>query len=217
MRKPLRQQLNPIKIRRHSDIIAKTATPDFLVKGEREFTDYGAIVSKYSGKTFETKFLSLVRGCSTPLWVNHNVKKVRVFYVVNGSGELSIDSGKTLITLNPGDEFVTLAGQTYRITAHTPVLEMMVVQSAKYDSSVQELEPAIKSDKLDHNLLRERERPPAVQRTRRSKALEQLADLAASKANRQAITKGERTNPDMILRAADQGINAKPAVFGDDD
>ncbi len=60
-----RRQPDPRKIKKHSDIMRRTAS-SLVVGGGRERTETGFRVPGFQGKTFETYFETMLAGTSTP-------------------------------------------------------------------------------------------------------------------------------------------------------
>lgn len=216
MRKPIRNRIDPSKIVKHSALVERAKPVDFVVQGEREPAAFGFTVVKHKAKSFETLFLAIAQHCATPVWLHE--KKTRVYQVVSGSGYFVVMSGDgaqepTRIPLNPGDEVVAAPAMPHRFEAVNN-LSLYAVQDSNYIKSLKELEEAVSSDKLvSLDITAPSERRGVTERTRNSKAAQQLASLKEQKAKTQeTVEKREK----QLTLGFDSGINARPMTFGDD-
>jgi len=142
MRERRRQQIDPKKLRKHSQIIEQRSDP-VMVVGEREQTDYGFFIDGHKGKSFETKFILIMPSCMTPTWLHE--KKSRVVRIVGGIGQYQTFAEDGTVTTKPvtvGDEIVIEPGTTYRIVSSPSKLECYVTQDSKYEASLKEIAPA---------------------------------------------------------------------------
>jgi mannose-6-phosphate isomerase-like protein (cupin superfamily) len=218
-----RPQIDPTKIRKHSQIVAEKQDP-FLVLGDRTQTDYGFTVSGVQQKAFETLYMVLMPNAITPTWLHP--KKQRVYRVVSGSGYLqTYDAAAVLVTrpLAPGDEVLVEAGISHRITSGVLRLEMYVTQESKYVTNLEEVAPAetvAAVPEADLRSVSAAEKHVLLGNTpvsrRNSRAAEQIA---ASRGARATVDRSAQNaeKGDRFLRGTDSGINAKPILdFSED-
>jgi mannose-6-phosphate isomerase-like protein (cupin superfamily) len=203
MRHQQRQrEINPLKIRKHSDIVAKNQ--EILpILGDRIRTDYGFYIAGFSNKAFETKFITVVAGSATPSW-KHD-KKVRTFRVVTGGGQVVVETGliSEIVPLSPGTEFVAQAGMTYQIIAAS-YLELFVTQEYRYEANLQEVAPGVLPAKFpDGILLPPNSAAPSRRDRSQSRAREQSLAIAGQ-------ATGRTVDYSQAHTGEQYGINAKP-------
>jgi hypothetical protein len=130
-----RRQPDPRKIKKHSDIMLRTAS-SLIVGGERERTETGFRVPGFQGKTFETYFETMLAGTSTPDFKHE--KKDRTIRILSGSLFVLKDegNGETQRTARAGDEIAFERGTTYRLATSKESVEFFVCQSAKYAATL---------------------------------------------------------------------------------
>lgn len=131
-----RRQPDPRKIKKHSDIMRRTAS-SLIVGGGREKTETGFRVPGFQGKTFETYFETMLAGTSTPDFKHE--KKDRTIRILSGSLFVLKDegNGETQRTAIAGDEIAFERGTTYRLATSKENVEFFVCQSAKYAATLE--------------------------------------------------------------------------------
>jgi mannose-6-phosphate isomerase-like protein (cupin superfamily) len=216
-----RPQIDPTKIRKHSQIVAEKQDP-FLVVGDRTQTDYGFFVTGVTQKTFETLHMVLMPNTITPTWTHQ--KKVRIYRVVSGSGYYQqVNDDGSLLTrpLAPGDEVLVAAGHAHRLSSGVLRMELYVTQDAKYSAHLEEVAPAETVATVDPSDLRsitaaEKHSivgsPVGVSRRAKSRrAAEQIAALRGDRSNSTGGLARSAEAADNFLRGtASVGVNAKP-------
>jgi hypothetical protein len=131
-----RRQPDPRKIKKHSDIMRRTAS-SVLVSGSRERTETGYTVPGFQGKTFETYFETMLAGTSTPD-LKHE-KKDRTIRILSGALFVLTDDGSGEIDRKAavGDEIVFERGTVYRLATAKEPVDFFVCQSAKYAATLE--------------------------------------------------------------------------------
>ena len=221
MRRP---QIDPKTLRKHSRIVEKRQEPT-VVAGDRIQTDFGFYIDGHKSKAFETKFMLLMPSAMTPKWLHE--KKSRVLRVVGGVGHVQtfVEDGTTTVRpVTIGDEVVLEAGTTYRIASSPAKLEFYVIQDAKYESSLQELEPASVATVTAEDLQSISVADKAHQTTltmgmadrtqRRSRAREQLEAQRRGNSAEHRVRGPDEGN---FFRNESAGINPKPVMNFDPD
>lgn len=223
MRRP---QVDPKTFRKHSRIVEKRQD-QVVVAGDRIQTDFGFFIDGHKGKTFETKFMLIMPSSMTPKWLHD--KKTRVIKVIGGVGHFQTFTKDGTVSTRPvtiGDEVTIEAGTTYRITSSPAKLEFYVIQDPKYESSLQELEPAetvavVTPEDLESISVEDKAHQTAVvmgvnRSVRSNRAREQLA---AQRGGRPTEARPRGTHEDTFFSQAPAaaGVNAMPVLAFDPD
>lgn len=219
--------IDPKTLRKHSQIV-EAATAPIPVVGDREQTDYGFFVAGHKGKTFETKFLTIMPSCLTPIW--SHPKKTRVIRVVAGAGiyqAFSVDAeGNNTISdqkmLTTGDEMAIEPGVIHRLTAGPNKLEFYVVQDVKYESSLVEVAPAetvaqVAPEDLEGVSAIDKENKMTMGFDRSLRRSRAQAQIEASRAGRANAPRGSKGQDFFQSSAASAGVNARPVTNFDTD
>lgn len=222
-----RQQIDPTKIRKHSRIVEKLQDP-VAVAGPREQTDFGYTVDKYKGKSFETKFVCLAAGATTPKWLHE--KKTRVLHVMGGLGTYETfdsDGNSTIQAINVGDEVVIEPGVTHRIRSSPTKLEFFVTQEPKYEAALKEVEPVETVAQVSEAELQPVSQEDKTHQTsvvlgvdrtiRRNKAREQLAALRGNHNSGPREKSGSNESDFFRTSAGGAGLNVMPVMSFDPD
>lgn len=219
-----RRQIDPKTLRKHSRIVEHAQEPVVTVAGVRDQTDYGYVIEGHKGKSFETKYICIMPHAMTPKW-QHN-KKTRVIRVTSGIGhyESVVNDDVTVKLITAGDEVVIAPGTAYRIRSGPTKLEFLVTQDAKYEASLNELEPVEASVPVPASELQSVSQADKTHQTsvvlttdrsmRRNRAREQL-EAQRSQVDRPSRRPGERSptsEEDFFRNGAAQNFNAMPVA-----
>jgi len=215
-----RPQIDPTKIRKHSQIVAEKQDT-FLVVGDRVQTDYGFTVSGVKQKVFETLYMVLMPTTVSPTWVHP--KKSRVYRVLSGSGFLQSFQPKDTSPLvsrpiSAGDELHVEAGSVHRITSASTNLELYVTQESKYDTHLEEVAPAEAVRDVPDSYLRplsSEDKTVLLGDTvprRRNRAAEQIAALRGDRATVDRTAQNAERGDQFLRSTSQQGVNARPIM-----
>ncbi|NJL53698.1 hypothetical protein HC928_00235 [bacterium] len=217
-----RPQIDPKTLRKHSSIVEKT-TETILVVGDRTQTDFGFEISGHTGKNFETLYMALLKGATTPVWQHE--KKTRSFRVLSGSGYFEKYDSVDEAPVDPrpvfaGDEFVAEPGDIYRITCNSTKMELYVTQDSKYVAnlkelrSVEQIASVMPEDLMavsDYEKYLRVNGEALPRRSRSSRAVQQIAEM---RGDRKVIDSVERdkARTDDFFRSEAGGINEMPIM-----
>jgi mannose-6-phosphate isomerase-like protein (cupin superfamily) len=214
-----RPQIDPTKIRKHSQIVAEKQDP-FLILGDRTQTDYGFTVSGVTYKSFETFHMVLMPNTTTPAWLH--AKKARIYRVVSGSGYFQqFTEGNTVPTgtkpLAPGDEILVEPGMIHRLTSGVLKMEIYVTQDGKYGTHLEEILPtetvaAVPAEDLRPVTDAEKHTALGITPRRRNRAAEQIAALRGERANPDRSAQNAERGDQFLRGTASTGVNARPVL-----
>jgi len=221
-----KRPVDPKQFRRSSNhALHKPASA--RASGERKPTPTGYKIDVHGGDTFEMYYEAMLPGTCSPR-LSHDDKE-RAFWVLEGQGFLSIQTGKLIADrrLIPGDHVVLEKGSVYKIaTTAREQLDLIVTQDAGYEDDVSVLaeSEAVKApseEQLQEPSQFERETGIVARPRRGSKAREQLQEKFAGRVSPQIeIMNPEEHNsvkpPESAATVA--GVNAQPShgVFDDE-
>ena len=178
--------VNPRNIPKASTFRRKQALSNAWT-GDRVKTDHGYRIDGTTCKDYETYFEYIDEGQSTDQTVH--AKKTRTYRIMGGQGFaiLEKDGVQKSVVLVPGHELVIEAGISHQIvTTSTQEIELVVVQSAKYEASLKILKKSTTTSQTDERKLQsvthdEAVRISAPRRRRKSKAAAQQRMLAGER------------------------------------
>jgi len=191
------------------------------VAGNRERTNQGYRIAGTTCADYETFFEYVSEGQVTDKVVSKD--KIRTYRIMSGQGFAILEKNgvQKSVVLVAGQELTVEAGIAHQlITTSTNELEIVVIQSSKYEDSITVLEKSSTTAQLAAKLMKSTSNEEAVQKTvnsvrrSRSKAAEQQAQLAAERGRRAP------TPPPDVQTAAAAGdptfsVNLPPS-FGRD-
>lgn len=179
-----RQEINPRQIKSVDSILKKREESPVLVSGIRHKNLTGFTVKGTECSTFETYSMYMLPQTATAK-VMHPAKDL-VVRVISGVGQIQvwIDGELKVSEVKAGEECHFKPSIPYRIcnVGYTG-LDMLVLQSAKYISRLEELEPATAADEkdadraLDQVQTVEQRANNTILGLGRSKAVEQMQQL----------------------------------------
>lgn len=216
-RKKQRNKINPLKIKKHSQIMGKRKSTTHMNE-ERIATETGFRSVGFENKQFATYYECMIARQATDYLVH--AKKTKTVRILSGTGFVTTiknykDAQEDWVierrSLISGDMLILVPNIAYRISSSSVPLDFVVSEDSKYKARLEVVKEASTTANVDLELLEQTDRTqvaketaPPIPRRGSSRAAEQQKALAVKRG-----TEADKPAAHPVKALADS-LNASP-------